>query len=168
MDRPIRVAANAVVVQDGKALLVEFDSGTPRAHFNFPGGGVEAGETLEEAVRREVKEETCLDVAVERLLLVVESVASRNVNVIQGVAVPWNEVRFFFLCRPLPGSEARLPDTPDQDETAICWLTLEALPEVEVLPQVSNQLLAAIQGEAPLIVPNPPRWGASTSLSSEA
>jgi ADP-ribose pyrophosphatase YjhB (NUDIX family) len=73
--RSIRVAANAVIVRDGRVLLVEFSGGTKRAHFNFPGGGVELGETLEEAVRREVREETCLDVSVVRLLLIVESVA---------------------------------------------------------------------------------------------
>jgi hypothetical protein len=69
----IRVAANALMIRDGKALLVVFSGGTEREHYNFPGGGVELGETLEEAVIREVKEETSLDIFVERLLLVVES-----------------------------------------------------------------------------------------------
>ncbi|HEV2125299.1 MAG TPA: NUDIX domain-containing protein, partial [Chloroflexota bacterium] len=86
----IRVAANAVIVRDGQVLLVEFSGGTELAHFNFPGGGLEPGETLEEAVRREVREETCLDVMVQRLLLVVQSVGSRNTNTIRGQRVPWN------------------------------------------------------------------------------
>jgi len=83
----IRVAANALIVRDGKVLLVEFGGGTDREHFNFPGGGVELGETLEEAVRREVREEACLDVEVERLLLIVESIGSRNTNSIGGEPV---------------------------------------------------------------------------------
>jgi ADP-ribose pyrophosphatase YjhB (NUDIX family) len=61
---------------------------------------VELGETLEEAVIREVKEETSLDVFVERFLLGVESIGSRNTNEIGGRRIPWNEVRFFFLCAP--------------------------------------------------------------------
>ncbi len=60
-------------------LLVEFDDESG-VHFKFPGGGVEPGETLEEAVRREVREEACLDVRVDRLLLIVESIASRDTN----------------------------------------------------------------------------------------
>ena len=33
----IRVAANALVVLDGRALLVEFCGGTEDEHYNFPG-----------------------------------------------------------------------------------------------------------------------------------
>lgn len=116
----IRVAANAVIVRNGSVLLVEFSGGTPDAHFNFPGGGVELGETLEEAVKREVREEACLDVAVRRLLLIVESVGSRNTNVIQGEPVPWNEVRFFFKCTPVgDDQEPRLAATPDPNQTGV-------------------------------------------------
>ena len=155
-ERRIRVAANAFVVRDGQALLVEFSGGTEREHYNFPGGGVEVGETLVEGVRREVREETCIEVDVERVLLVVESVGSRNTNEIGGVQVPWNEVRFFFLCTPVDGSEARLPDGPDEKQTGVRWLPLSELPSVNVLPQVGEHLIAALETGAPfLVVPNP-------------
>ena len=154
----IRVAANAVILRGDAALLVEFSGGTPRAHFNFPGGGVEVGETLEEAARREVREETCLDVSVHRLLLVVESVASRNTNTIRGRRIPWNEVRFFFLCAPsADDQEPRLPDEPDGTQTGVQWMALDRLPFAPILPQVSRELVAAIRnpGLHPLIVPRP-------------
>ena len=64
MQDRIRVAANALIVNEGHALLVEFSGGTEDEHYNLPGGGVELGESLEEAVRREVMEETCLEIAV--------------------------------------------------------------------------------------------------------
>ena len=156
MQDRIRVAANALVVQDGRALLVEFSGGTDQQHYNFPGGGVELGETLEEAVRREVMEETCLDVRVERLLLIVESIGSRNTNFIGGEHVPWNEVRFFFLCHPLQGSNPRMPDVPDNDhQTAVRWFPIASLAALEVLPQVSVELLEAMNNPATRIVPNP-------------
>lgn len=60
-----RVSASALIFEEGRILL---------AHrrdidwWNLPGGGMEAGETLEEAVIREVYEETGLQVEVEQLV----------------------------------------------------------------------------------------------------
>ena len=59
--RPI-LAVSAAVFRDGEVLLVR--RARPPAHglYTLPGGGVEAGETLVEAVVREVAEETALSV----------------------------------------------------------------------------------------------------------
>jgi 8-oxo-dGTP pyrophosphatase MutT (NUDIX family) len=101
-------------------------------------------------------EEACLEVSVERLLLVVESVAARNTNEIRGERVPWNELRFFFLCHPVPGAEAQLPERPDEEETAVRWIPLAQLPTINVLPNVVTELLAAIdEVSRPTSVPNP-------------
>ena len=152
----IRVAANAVVVRDDTVLLIEFDDASGR-HFNFPGGGVEVGETLEQAVRREVMEEACLDITPERLLLVVESVGARNSNLIRGERVPWNEVRFFFLCTTAVGVEPQLPERPDEHEIGVRWMPISQLASEPVLPQVSAELIAALRtpSASPVIVANP-------------
>src|ERR1700729_2096699 len=57
------LAVSAAIFRDGKVLLVR--RARPPAHglYTLPGGGVELGETLEQAVIREVREETALDVA---------------------------------------------------------------------------------------------------------
>jgi len=54
------LAVSAAIIRDGKVLIVR--RARPPAHgvFTLPGGGVEAGETLREAVAREVLEETGL------------------------------------------------------------------------------------------------------------
>lgn len=107
-------------------------------------------------MRREVVEETCLEVSVKRLLFVVESVGSRNTNLIGGKHVPWNEVRFFFQVTPKDGSVAKLPEVPDEDETGVVWLPLEELPRAPVLPQVVLEVLAALKEPTgrPLVIPN--------------
>lgn len=48
----------AVVVHEGRLLLVRRGKEPGRGLWSVPGGRVEAGETLEEACRREVREET--------------------------------------------------------------------------------------------------------------
>ena len=59
----------AAIVQDNKIFLIkhsEVKSG--RSYWVLPGGGIEADETEEECVLREVREETNLEVEIKRLL----------------------------------------------------------------------------------------------------
>lgn len=65
MRMPIR--AVAIIIKD-KNILVMFRKNQGKEYYVFPGGGVEKNETIEEAVLREVKEETTLDVKVNKLL----------------------------------------------------------------------------------------------------
>jgi ADP-ribose pyrophosphatase YjhB (NUDIX family) len=57
------LAVSAAIVRDGRLLVVRRARRPAIGLFTFPGGGVELGETLEEAVRREVMEETALTIA---------------------------------------------------------------------------------------------------------
>ena len=56
------LAVSAAIFRDGRVLIVR--RARPPAHglYTLPGGGVELGETLEEAVIREVREETALKI----------------------------------------------------------------------------------------------------------
>lgn len=57
----------AVILRDGKFLMVKQQK-HGRIFWNFPGGHVEDGESPEQACIREVKEETGLDVSIEKKL----------------------------------------------------------------------------------------------------
>jgi ADP-ribose pyrophosphatase YjhB (NUDIX family) len=57
------LAVSAAIVRDGRLLVVRRARRPAIGLFTFPGGGVEIGETLEDAVRREVMEETALTIA---------------------------------------------------------------------------------------------------------
>lgn len=52
------LAVSAAIVRDGKILVVRRARAPAHGLFSLPGGVVEAGETLAEAVAREVREET--------------------------------------------------------------------------------------------------------------
>ncbi len=65
------VAVVAVVVKDGKILIDKRnDPANRRAHqkWEFPGGGIEEGENIEECLKRETREETGLDIRVRQMV----------------------------------------------------------------------------------------------------
>jgi ADP-ribose pyrophosphatase YjhB (NUDIX family) len=75
----MRVRVTGVVIEDGRILLLNQDTGTGRS-WSLPGGKLEAGETLAEALVREMKEETGLDVELGRLLYVCDHVPAEVVH----------------------------------------------------------------------------------------
>ena len=54
------LAVSAAIIRDGKVLIVRRARLPAHGLYTLPGGGVEVGETLVEAVAREVREETAL------------------------------------------------------------------------------------------------------------
>ncbi len=56
------LAVSAAIARGGKVLVVRRARNPALNLYTLPGGGVEAGETLTEAIVREVREETSLDV----------------------------------------------------------------------------------------------------------
>lgn len=69
--KAILVAA-AVIHKDGKILATQRGYGDYKDFWEFPGGKIESGETPEEALVREIKEELLLDIVVEEYITTVE------------------------------------------------------------------------------------------------
>ena len=72
-NRPL-VGIGVVVVRDDRVLLVRRGKAPRAGRWSLPGGRQRLGETVREAARREVREETGLEVAVTALLDVVDSI----------------------------------------------------------------------------------------------
>jgi len=68
------VAVGAIVIDKGAILLVKRDREPARGQWSLPGGRVEIGETLREALIREVREETGVDVDIDGLIGTAERV----------------------------------------------------------------------------------------------
>ena len=143
MQHAIRVSAGAAIVRDGALLLVEFDEPRPGLHYNLPGGGHEAGETLRETAWREAREETCAEIEVGRLLLVAEY-APESVGRRYG---PEHKLILVFAGTLLPGSEPRLPERPDEFQIGVRWVPLAELDRVRLLPEFGRELVAALAND---------------------
>ncbi|GAC1417928.1 MAG: NUDIX domain-containing protein [Actinomycetota bacterium] len=66
--------AAAVVLHDGKLLMAKRAREPGRGLWTLPGGRVESGETLREAVIREVREETAIEIEPDGLIGIVERI----------------------------------------------------------------------------------------------
>ena len=98
----IRNSAKAIVINHGKILLNRCTSRFGE-YYALPGGGQNPGETLQEAVQRELLEETGYRVKPLRLSGIYESVADRT-GTEDGCLC--HKIYFIFVCRlmdPHPG-----------------------------------------------------------------
>jgi 8-oxo-dGTP diphosphatase len=104
---PFRVSVYAIIFEEGRVLLAHRND---IDWWNLPGGGMEAGETVEEAMIREAREETGLEVAIERLVGVYskpqknEVVLALRCRIIGGTLIATEESREcrFFAPNALP------------------------------------------------------------------
>ena len=81
------MAVGALAVDHGRLLCIRRGHGPGAGLWSLPGGRVEAGESLHEAVVREVMEETHLEVVVDRFVGYVERIADSYHFVILDFAV---------------------------------------------------------------------------------
>jgi 8-oxo-dGTP diphosphatase len=72
-DQPV-VGIGAVIIKEGKIALIKRGNEPSKGKWTIPGGLVELGESLEAAVIRETKEETCLDIENPLMVDVVDNV----------------------------------------------------------------------------------------------
>jgi 8-oxo-dGTP diphosphatase len=105
-ERPI-VGVGAVVLDADRVVLVKRAHPPLQGEWNLPGGGVEVGETLADAIVREVREETGLDIEVGPIVEVLD-----RIHRAPDGRVEYHYVLVDFLCRcrtiraPASGTDA--------------------------------------------------------------
>jgi 8-oxo-dGTP diphosphatase len=109
-DRPI-LGVGGVVVYEGRVLLARRARAPLLNQWSIPGGKVESGETLHEAVRRELAEETSLDVRVLDLIEVVERIERDDAG-----RVKRHYVVLDYLCERITGEACAASDA-----TEVAW-----------------------------------------------
>ena len=131
-DRPI-VGVGAVIVENGRALVVRRGTEPLKGEWSIPGGVVELGETLRQAAVREAEEETGLEVEAGEALEVVDRIMRDPQQKIQ-----YHYVLVDFLCRRISG-EAR----SGADASELRWITPEELQNFPIAESASAVLRKA-------------------------
>jgi mutator protein MutT len=120
-DRPI-AGVGAVIVDDGKVVLIRRRYEPLKGHWSLPGGMVEIGETLEAALAREMLEETGLVVEVGPVIEVFDRITRDEQQ-----RVRYHFVLIDYLCWPASG-ELRA----GSDVDAAVWADPRQLAEYEL------------------------------------
>ncbi|HZP00038.1 MAG TPA: NUDIX hydrolase [Terriglobia bacterium] len=126
------VGVGGVVIHRDRVLLVRRGREPMKGEWSIPGGALELGETLQDAVRRELREETGLDVEPTRILLVLDRILK------YGRRVKYHYVIVDFACRLKGG---RL--TPASDVLDARWVPREELPRYHLTDQALRLILQA-------------------------
>jgi mutator protein MutT len=111
------VGVGAVLIHDGKVLLIRRGKEPLRGRWVVPGGTVEVGETLEQALVREVQEETGLLVKPLEVVTVFDRIER------QGGAVQYHYVIVDYLCEYVSGTPQAASDAE-----AVALVAPEGLP----------------------------------------
>ena len=136
--RPIRNSAKALIVDSGKILTTR-NRDLFGDFFLLPGGGQNHGETLIEALKREVHEETGALVEVGRLLLIREYLSSNHEFAEFDKDI--HQVEFMFCCKLIERPDPEFVLLADSMQTGIDWLSISDLHSYRLYPEVLVKLL---------------------------
>jgi len=144
-ERPV-VGVGAVVLERERVLLVKRGHAPLKGQWSLPGGRVETGETLEQAVAREVLEETGVTIEVGPIVEVLDRI-SRDPD----GRVEHHFVLIDFVARPSGGVLRSASDAEDAE-----WVPLGELPKYEVAAVTASVIRKAAArgfdaGERPLV-----------------
>jgi ADP-ribose pyrophosphatase YjhB (NUDIX family) len=120
-ERPI-LGVGAIIERDGCVLLVERGQEPLKGSWSVPGGVVEVGERLKDAVRREVREETGLEVEPVSVAEVFERIMSDPSG-----RTEYHYVLIDYLCRVRGGELCA-----SSDASRAVWVRREELPAYRV------------------------------------
>jgi len=130
-----RVRAAGVLIKDGEVLLISHKKNED-VYWLLPGGGVNFGESLHEALRREFLEELNIDVEVKELALVCDSIDPHGERHIINVCFHCNYVSGEFML----GDDERL--------NGFDFFSNTDLDALKIYPPIRNDLAAIIDNKS--------------------
>ncbi len=129
-ERPI-IGVACVILDRGRVLLAQRGRDPGKGTWSLPGGAVEVGETLETALKREVREEVSLRIEVGGLVRLFERI----------VPDERGRTRFHYVIADYWGWPVGGRPRPDSDVGAIRWVDLKEIH----LQEIEREVLVTIR-----------------------
>ena len=142
------MGVGAVILHGDSVLLVKRAHEPMKGGWSLPGGTVELGETLEDAIRREIREETCLEVEVGPMVDVVD-----RIQYDPDGRVKYHHVLVDFVCRPRGGELRCASDAEDA-----AWAPLTDLAPYAVAEATVSVISKAVERNVSAWTPREVHW----------
>jgi 8-oxo-dGDP phosphatase len=134
------IALLVLVQRDGKTLLIQESQPFCRGKWFLPGGRLEPGESLAEAAVREAREEAGVEVQLQGLLCIDQSIVARG-----GFR---DRLRFVLVGEAVGGSPKQ---HEDEHSLRAAWLTPEEIAALELRDEVVTRVIALAATRPPLL-----------------
>lgn len=132
-----RYRAGAIIVEDGCVLF----AGNKNEDYLYSiGGGVHMGETAEEAVAREVFEETGVEYEIDRLAVIHENFFNENSGTLKGLNC--HEISFYFLMKPRGTRALNSNSYTHGAREEMHWIPIEELDKHKAFPSFLKDYLS--------------------------
>lgn len=134
--RPIPGVAGIILY--GKRILLSKRGKPPsEGKWGLPGGAVEVGETVEEALIREILEETSVTVRIIKLITFLDSIHRDDDD-----RVRYHYVLFEYLCEYVSGEVS-----PSSDALDARWVDVNELDSVDIMPSTKRFIEKVLAAE---------------------
>lgn len=125
-----RVRVAGILIKDNKILLIEHKK-NDKKYWLIPGGGVDWGESTAEALIREYKEETNLDVIVEKFLFLSETIAPDKKK---------HVINLYFKIRKDENSKAEMILGGESNLNDLKFVSKEEIETIKIYPNIKEQI----------------------------
>ena len=136
------ISACGLVRKDGLVLLVR----NPRRGWELPGGTMEQGETITEALKREIYEESGIHCEPEHLTGIYQNLTAKDgYGPLEGMKIP-PIISLAFICRYVGGEESTSEESED-----VRWVTPEEAKDMVTHPLYAKRLADILKADSAVV-----------------